>query len=1364
MDERTAYCFNCARPAADRGQHCRHCGAPVPGPRMARVAGVRFLLGELDRRPLLDVLTVQQRARIGAEYERELSAFFAPPAGEHGAAASPVPSPAVAGGAPSITAPAPVTARRMPPPRPPAPPRQPMDWGWLVEQQANLFLFAGAFLTVVAALIYVGYSGQAVDGALKMALLVVYTCAFLAGGALCLRIERVKMAGQVFFAIGAVLVPMNFATARSILSDESLNPVTMWLAGSIVTAAFYTAVASLGAGRAYSFGGGVALVSGMLAAVVRADVGPEWAPALFIALAIGMSLAGVASPKQLRERVGSIWYAQSQAVALTSIAVAIFIAPYASGDHQMTRAFLPIAFAGFAVYAGIAMLVRRRIEAAVAAIAGCAGAFVSLVYATHAPAEDYAVAAGALALLLGAVALAVARESLKSRLPVELDDALRYAALAASGAAALAALLVVTAAAGENGTYAVENRWFLATSFALLTAYFAIDATVRRRPEGLAGACLALGGLAAGVTYGWDAPGEQYVVAFTALAVGFGLAAIMSKRELVAKRLPDDTTVYLRAAGIGATVLAATIAALLLANAAGENPQYAVASRWFLLTASALAFAFYALDALSLRNRSGLIGMAIALAKIGVSVAYGLHLGAEYYAIALASSALFVALTNGVAQVAGERRVLPDGAGIVLHWMTLAIGIAAGAVAGGALLAAAGDAPSYVFDTRWSIVVVMACIFAAAIVDSFAVRREEGPLSAAVALAALGAAAVYALDVSAEYYAFGLIVPAIALAALGRFASHRSFDRLHAAWRPDVIAIAGASTLLGVSIAIIAAVAGSDPNATFRPEGHVFLPVAFALAGVCFAIDASRRLRVESSLATLLAIAGAIISVPYALGLGAVYYACSLAATGMLFAFAGRVWTPGWIDTRIRDALAATAITAAWLPFEGVFLREARIGAAIHFAAASFYGAAAFTSRDGISLGGVLDLPATTRARAAAVWLYAAGLTLTLGYLHVLNALPGGQTLEDSLRLAYPMFAAAIAFAAAGVAIRYIHPDMRIHLYVMALAAALVSLAAPADATTFAIVLTAYTAISVALAVFEDAPPLGIPGAIFGFAAIVAWRQQSDAPAYALPVAYSLAAVALAGAGATARRRARWADALGAAAAVYALAAPAVGFGILSDVSRGGSVDGTPFQETALYQWSTVSVAIAGALTIGGGLLAARRWVIVPGSAMVASALLLEVGRFNPQDAQPYALIAGGYVLLLGLLGISKFGLIPAWKDTAPVIEAMGAAIIMFPTMVQALEIGWQYELLLLIEAAALFTAAIALRRQGILLVAALALVAVAGRALFDAVNALPNWVVVMTAGMALLGIGMAILAGRDRWSRWQEALIGWWDANHQPA
>jgi hypothetical protein len=100
----------------------------------------------------------------------------------------------------------------------------------------------------------------------------------------------------------------------------------------------------------------------------------------------------------------------------------------------------------------------------------------------------------------------------------------------------------------------------------------------------------------------------------------------------------------------------------------------------------------------------------------------------------------------------------------------------------------------------------------------------------------------------------------------------------------------------------------------------------------------------------------------------------------------------------------------------------------------------------------------------------------------------------------------------------------------------------------------------------------------------------------------------------------------------------------------------------------------------------------------------------------------------------------------------------MLPSMVQSLEPGGgRYEWIVLAEALAFFISSIVLRRRGLLAAAIVAQVLVASRVLFDAVNALPNWVVVMLAGMALLGIGMGILLGRERWARWQEALLGWW-------
>src|SRR3989304_38704 len=87
---------------------------------------------------------------------------------------------------------------------------------WLGEQQANLLLYLGAFLIVTATLVYVGCSEQAINDSARMAVLVLGTLAFLAGGLLCVRFPRVQQAGGGFFAVGALMVPLSFFGASAV--------------------------------------------------------------------------------------------------------------------------------------------------------------------------------------------------------------------------------------------------------------------------------------------------------------------------------------------------------------------------------------------------------------------------------------------------------------------------------------------------------------------------------------------------------------------------------------------------------------------------------------------------------------------------------------------------------------------------------------------------------------------------------------------------------------------------------------------------------------------------------------------------------------------------------------------------------------------------------------------------------------------------------------------------------------------------------------------------------------------------------------------------------------------------------------------
>jgi hypothetical protein len=240
------------------------------------------------------------------------------------------------------------------------------------------------------------------------------------------------------------------------------------------------------------------------------------------------------------------------------------------------------------------------------------------------------------------------------------------------------------------------------------------------------------------------------------------------------------------------------------------------------------------------------------------------------------------------------------------------------------------------------------------------------------------------------------------------------------------------------------------------------------------------------------------------------------------------------------------------------------------------------------------------------------------------------------------------------------------------------------------------------------------------------------------------------------RSATKWSNALRAVGATYGLIAPVAGMALMSYESD--SASDAAIKSSALYQWTTISIALAGGLALIESSLSGRRWIIVPATAVITVAVLLQINRLDPESAQPYAIAVGIYLVLLGVLGLGRFRLIPELADASVFIEAAGAAVIMLPSGISALdEGGWRYTVILIAEASAFLSASVALRRRGLLVAALGALVLVALHALFDAVNAMPNWIVVMLAGMALLAGGSAILAGRDRWTRWQEHVLAWW-------
>lgn len=1097
------FCSNCGAEGDSANAYCTSCGASYRATGRRLAGHIGYLLNELAIEPLRSAIQPAMTDVLDRHYRGELVRVL----GGHPAPAAAVAAVGVPAAAPMATA-APVAAA------PTRPAREPYDWSWLAEQQASVFLFAGAFLTVIAALIYVGYSGQAVSGGLKMSLLAGYTLAFLAAGHACRRIDRVETAGNVFFAVGAILVPLNFIAARSIFSDEEISAESMWLAGSIVSALFYAAVAWTGLGRAYTVAAGAAILSATLAALYVAAAPVEWWPLAIIAAGFAMTLTQVSAPQDMRSRLGDVWSPMGQAAAALAAVAAGGIAALSTISYlefDVTRAFLPVTLGAFTV--GALYIARGTLwtHAAAAALAGFSATWISVAYAMDWPAEGYAITIALLAVAL-IVGEAITRHA-------QIAD---IAPMTRGGALYVASLIAATTA--------------------------------------------------------------------TLMAVAILMEA-------------DD-----------------------------DFSPYELASRWFALAVLAPLLAVAAIDAFVLRTRLGVVTLPIAAGAVASSALYGWDVSPEWQAAVIATSG---ALTAGVAR------------------------------------------------------------FAKAAIDA----------------------------------------------------------RLHAAWREDALVVARIGAGAAAVLALL--IAGDASDATpVALDTRWFLAITFALVTTVAAIDASRKAMTETTTALGAGITATVLACLWRFDAPVAMYGVALAATGIALAAGGRAVRLPWVDGTARDAVALGAIGVATVPFWPAYADDGRSGAAVHLAAATIFALAAIMDRSERTLALVTQ---GNRVRVSVGWLYAAAFTAIAGYVFVLRSMPAAEG-ADGGSLAMPLLAAAIAVAAIGASAKRWRPEFSIHLYASALLTAAVALSLAPDMQTLAIMLTVITAASAAIALYENVPLYAAPAAVGGAAAMLSWHIALDGAAYALPLLYAAAALALYAAGfALQPSTRRWSDALRGAGGAFALIAPAAAYVLMSDTISDGAIDGVRWYESALYQATVVTVAIAGVLALAEASIANRRWIIVPASAVLLSALLMQIGRFNPDNVQAYTAVIGFYLVALGAFGLGRFRLVPDMAPAATSFEALGAATIILPTFIQSFAPGWHYDALLIAEASAFLAAGIALRRRGVLGVALFFLVAAGGRALFDAISAMPNWIVAMTAGIALLAIGFAILAGRERWDRWQEAVIRWW-------
>ena len=140
----------------------------------------------------------------------------------------------------------------------------------------NLTLFLGAFFVVIASLIFVGGAWQSLGAVAKALFMGVLTLAFIAGGLVCLRLPRVRPAGQTFLAIGALLLPLDGVGAYTLLLRGQISGATTLALGAAICALFYGALALSGIGWVYAGAGIAALVVAWGGAIVASGTPDEW--------------------------------------------------------------------------------------------------------------------------------------------------------------------------------------------------------------------------------------------------------------------------------------------------------------------------------------------------------------------------------------------------------------------------------------------------------------------------------------------------------------------------------------------------------------------------------------------------------------------------------------------------------------------------------------------------------------------------------------------------------------------------------------------------------------------------------------------------------------------------------------------------------------------------------------------------------------------------------------------------------------------------------------------------------------------------------------------------------------------------------
>lgn len=1412
----STHCRRCGARAPRGTVHCPACNGPVEQ-RSASVHVLAAMLDEVDDALLTGLIDVAAHQRLTAHFETMVASRRPQaPAPAPAPVEAPHPAPAEQAYGPWGHAPAarpahveptpgratadiprhpePAAPRPAAPPPPPAVPpptlgdRARAVSGWAAERQADILLYAGAFLLSVSALIFVAYQGSALNGQVRFGILTAYAAGFLVLGLTLSRWERVREAGPVFLAVGAILVPVDFLALRTqVLTHEEVPNDVLWLFGSTTTAVLYFVLALRRYGRLYAIPATAASIVawGSLASVLGLPW--RWFPAWYeLPAGAGYVLAEWRRGQPLAVRLGR-WLA-------LGIGALALIDVHGLAFEAGRGAYLPAAELLPAVALAAGLRFRRQAWAlAVLPPLVAAGAGTTAWAIT----DDAANWTALFVALCGAGYLVVAHFDRPE--------------LARAWGVAAAAFLVA-AIAGAHGT-AFETRATLPATYGI--AFLAASVAYARWRWTAAAAVMPPLLTMAALTEAWAGPGlgvEWYGSVAVAGAAGYLLLAHFdpgrkqSWQPAAALAIAGGLALAWATSsvdGVNRYALPASHAialALAVASTARWRLEWrvAVASLPALAATTAATFAWARFDlapewypcfavagaagclliahfdsALSARWQAAAV--AIALPALATAWPLGVIRDADRLALPAAHAIVLAAAAAATARWRFGWRVAP-GSLPTLGALTAAtyawaefdvapewLGLIAAPAALGYVLVALLDAPPWLRTWLALAAVAGTAVLVTAHGGQLVDGATRGPLAAAYAVVLAANVVAAARWRFAAPGVFGTLSPLAA--ATGAATCWAAFDM-----RPDWLPAWCAAAALGY---IVTSTAHQPKSTVWRvawgwttfvaivwAHGTALPPgapawVLPATYGIIFASSLVEARRLEPSLFLAPVFASLLgASTLWAAGIDEAWWPYPALGIAALFAVAAPWWPESNALRRHGWPFAIAIAAAPTLIFLPVTIDDPSHGLAQQLVSAALIAFAAFRTGGAIGRGWFeSERPAVERTlllQVAFAFVFGAAASA-----NDLLGVEGGERAAAFIALGVTGW---LLLAASGRRTAWQWTFLPLGLAGNVVAATVASsypgwltavLAAGAAGPALAFVTTRRWTL------------LGVASAFTSLALAAFWGWR-DLPREALPFAFALLAAAQWLALTKLRRAALPGDESSVVVLVLSwgswIAAAAVA-GITLGQRQAELAASEPLVTTADWGFTAAVVAMASAAVLAEGFRLGFRWLWMPGYAGLVAALLMAIATREPENVQAYCAPIGVALIVAGL----------TWRRTPPLFgpnlqlhEALmlvGAGFLLFPPAAQSFDPGGgKFGLEIIGISIGLLLTGLGLHARWLVPAALLALTATAVRLLTTGETRLPYWLLLGLAGTLLIGLGVLLLLQRARWDRFRAAAVAWWE------